>query len=99
MHDEVRRETGQIHHGRVPPQRLEHLLRCLDGGELDGVAVRAPVDTVLIARCVCVEGKVMDANLPGVVRARDSKDIGLPEVRVPAAAWGAFVAYVGRPEV
>ncbi|POG48354.1 DUF397 domain-containing protein [Streptomyces sp. ZL-24] len=53
----------------------------------------------MIARCVCVEGKVMDANLPGVVRARDSKDIGLPEVRVPAAAWGAFVAYVGRPEV
>ncbi|QCW80082.1 DUF397 domain-containing protein [Streptomyces sp. S6] len=47
----------------------------------------------------CVEVKVVDADLPGVVRARDSKDIGLPEVRVPAAAWGAFVAYVGRPEV
>ncbi|MFF9791266.1 DUF397 domain-containing protein [Streptomyces bacillaris] len=46
----------------------------------------------------CVEVKVADANLPGVVRARDSKDIGLPEVRVPAAAWGAFVAYVSRPE-
>ncbi|MFJ3298427.1 DUF397 domain-containing protein, partial [Streptomyces bacillaris] len=33
----------------------------------------------------CVEVKVVDADLPGVVRARDSKDIGLPEVRVPAA--------------
>ncbi|WP_411080343.1 DUF397 domain-containing protein [Streptomyces sp. cmx-18-6] len=47
----------------------------------------------------CVEVKVVDASLPGVVRARDSKDISLPEVRVPAAAWGAFVAYVGHPEV
>ncbi|MDT0493280.1 DUF397 domain-containing protein [Streptomyces griseus] len=47
----------------------------------------------------CVEVKVVDASLPGVVRARDSKDISLPEVRVPAAAWGAFVAYVGHSEV
>ncbi|MFE7458943.1 DUF397 domain-containing protein [Streptomyces sp. NPDC057554] len=47
----------------------------------------------------CVEVNVVDASLPGVVRARDSKDIGLPEVRVQAAAWGAFVAYVSRPEV
>ncbi|MFC9141903.1 DUF397 domain-containing protein [Streptomyces bacillaris] len=46
----------------------------------------------------CVEVKVMDASLPGVVRARDSKDISLPEVRVPAAAWGAFVAYVGSAQ-
>ncbi|MFE2291834.1 DUF397 domain-containing protein [Streptomyces sp. NPDC059452] len=47
----------------------------------------------------CVEVKVADAGLPGVVRARDSKDTGLPEVRVRAAAWGAFVAYVSHPEV
>ncbi|WP_411080342.1 DUF397 domain-containing protein [Streptomyces sp. cmx-18-6] len=47
----------------------------------------------------CVEVKVVDPSLPGVVRARDSKDRTIPEVRVPAAAWGAFLAYVGRPEV
>ncbi|MFF2845257.1 DUF397 domain-containing protein [Streptomyces sp. NPDC058001] len=47
----------------------------------------------------CVEVKVADPNLPGVVRARDSKDASIPEVRVPTAAWGAFVDYVSHPEV
>ncbi|MER5885304.1 DUF397 domain-containing protein [Streptomyces sp. NPDC001941] len=43
----------------------------------------------------CVQVKLHDPTLPGTVRARDSKDTALPEVRVAAVVWGVFVAYVG----
>ncbi|MFJ6568200.1 DUF397 domain-containing protein [Streptomyces sp. NPDC091292] len=47
----------------------------------------------------CVEVKVADSNLPGVVRARDSKDTNIPEMRVRAGAWSAFIDHVSHPEV
>ncbi|MFD5697886.1 DUF397 domain-containing protein [Streptomyces lasiicapitis] len=44
----------------------------------------------------CVEVKVHDENLPGVVRARDSKDRSIPEVKVTAAAWTSFVDHFAK---
>ncbi|MFJ6568199.1 DUF397 domain-containing protein [Streptomyces sp. NPDC091292] len=47
----------------------------------------------------CVEVKVADPNHPGTVRARDSKDTNIPEMRVRAATWSTFIDHVSHPEV
>ncbi|MFD7162734.1 DUF397 domain-containing protein [Streptomyces violascens] len=45
----------------------------------------------------CVEVKVADQNLPGVVRVRDSKDRAIPELQAPSAAWSTFIDWAVQP--